>query len=140
MQFRYRTILALQLLKLLQQQPTATRITSKQLSDILHASGNTVAKTLQKLSKVKLVRCTRGPHGGVQLQEPLPKRLITVLHALDDLPMDSCPLHAQVHEECPLCAVSRRENSCISSVALTDVLTHMEDPSAYHSWALARGR
>jgi Rrf2 family protein len=75
-------------------------VSASEISEILHASEATLAKVLQRLAKVGLVKSTRGPKGGFLLGKPPQKiNLLEVYEAIEGplLPV-SCLLHQPV---CP---------------------------------------
>ena len=81
--------LALHTMYVLAKDP-AGRHTTRELADDLGASENHLAKVLQRLTKVGLVRSVRGPKGGFLIgREPDSITLLNVFEAIEG-PMDFC--------------------------------------------------
>ena len=60
------------------------RFSNQQIAAALHVSEHHLAKVMQQLAKVGVVRSARGPHGGFQLQKPAEEiSLLQVFEAAD---------------------------------------------------------
>ncbi|MBN2442419.1 MAG: Rrf2 family transcriptional regulator [Spirochaetales bacterium] len=74
---------------------TPELISSKDLSKMTHASENTIAKVMQRLSKALIIKSSRGPAGGFTLAKP-PEMisLLSIFEILEGkIDEKTCPFH-----------------------------------------------
>lgn len=75
-------------------------INVNKLSDVTGASRNHIAKVMQRLVKLNLIKSTRGPTGGFVLGKPATKiTLLEIYESIEgQIQVDGCPMEKQV---CP---------------------------------------
>jgi len=95
------------------------RLTNQEIADRLKASGNHLAKVMQRLVKVGLVSSIRGPQGGYLLKKP-PRHvtLLEIYEAIDGPVQETACL-----SEHPIC----RGTSCILGQAVESIHRQFRD-------------
>lgn len=95
----------------------------KEIALILNASEAHMAKVVQRLSKVGLVRTTRGPGGGVILgKKPDDISFLEIFEAIDG-PLDQCPCMLNKEGPCPF-------ESCVFSGVLEKATAQIKEKFA----------
>ena len=89
------------------------------ISELLSSSKHHVAKVLQRLVKVGILKSNRGPAGGFSLNKEASKiTLLMIYEAIEgDLQLDECPMG---YEECPF-------NKCLMDSVVNDMMMNFKN-------------
>lgn len=110
--------LAIHALTYLAENPKLQPVATRQVASALGASENHLSKVFQRLTKVGLVKPSRGPSGGFSLaRDPSKITLLDIYEAIDGpLGKSECLLK---HPQCD-------RKSCVFGDLVTDVYDHVD--------------
>lgn len=89
------------------------------LSEMMHFSKHHVAKVMQRLVKVGLLKSNRGPAGGFVLKKDVNEiNLLEIYEAIEgEIPIEDCPLG---YDDCPF-------NKCLLDNIANDMIINFRD-------------